>query len=175
MKAIAHVWRKFLFLITADPLKLAELWRRSGVPVGEGTHIFRDVNLGRGGKDPISIGRNCVLTGCAIIGHDASTNACLGLQPGERSPIMPVVIEDDCFIGYRAIVLMGVCVGRGSIVGAGAVVTKDVPPGSVVAGNPAKVICTVEELVKRRLQLAREHPEYFPVRPRALDSTAARP
>lgn len=171
MKALARVWRNLLFLITTDPLKLAELWRRSGVPIGEGTHIFRDVVLGRGGKDPITIGRNCVLTGCVILGHDASTNAFLGLKPGERSPIMPVVIEDDRFIGYRAIVLMGVRIGRGSIVGAGAVVTKDVPAGSVVAGNPAKVICTVEELVRRRIQLAREHPEFFPVRPRALDST----
>jgi acetyltransferase-like isoleucine patch superfamily enzyme len=170
MKMLARAWRKFLFLITADPLKVAELWRRSGVPVGEGTHILRDVSLGRGGKDPISIGRNCVLTGCTILGHDASTNRALGLLPGESSPIMPVVIEDDCFIGSGAIILMGVRVGRGSIVGAGAVVTKDVPPGSVVGGNPAKVICTVAELVEKRKQLAREHPEYFPVRPRALDA-----
>lgn len=78
---------------------------------------------------------------------------------------MPVVIEDDCFIGSQALVLMGVTIGRGSIVGAGAIVTRDVPPGVVVAGNPAKVICTVEELLAKRRQLAKEHPEYFPVMP----------
>lgn len=174
MGSIAHTWLRFLFLITSDPLKRAELWRRRGVNVGSGTHIYRDVNLGRGGKDPISIGRNCVLTGCAIIGHDASTNAALGLLPGERSPVMPVVIEDDCFIGYGAIILMGVRVGRGSIVGAGAIVTKDVPPGSVVGGNPAKVICTVQHLVQRRLELARDHPECFPTAPRVSDQGDAR-
>ncbi len=52
----------------------------------------------------------------------------------------PVVIEDDVWIGAGAIILPGVTVGEGSIVGAGSVVTKDVPPGVTVAGNPAKII-----------------------------------
>ena len=51
-----------------------------------------------------------------------------------------VVIEDDVWIGARVIILPGVRVGKGSIIGAGAVVTKDVPPYSIVGGNPAKVI-----------------------------------
>jgi acetyltransferase-like isoleucine patch superfamily enzyme len=53
---------------------------------------------------------------------------------------LPVVICDNVFIGYGAIILPGVVVNTGSIVGAGAVVTKDVPEMSVVAGNPARVI-----------------------------------
>lgn len=114
--------------------------------------------LGREGKDPITIGKNCVLTGCVVLGHDASTNRALKIS---RSIIKPVLIEDDCFIGVNAIILMGVTVGKNSIVGAGAVVTKSVPPGSVVVGNPAQVICTVYDLVERRKQLALEHPEYF--------------
>jgi acetyltransferase-like isoleucine patch superfamily enzyme len=52
----------------------------------------------------------------------------------------PIVIEDDVFIGGRALVLKGVTLGRGSVVGAGAVVTKDVGPGNIVGGNPARVI-----------------------------------
>ena len=52
----------------------------------------------------------------------------------------PVVIEDDVWIGDRVIILPGVHVGEGSILAAGAVVTKDVPPYSIVAGVPAKVI-----------------------------------
>ncbi|MEV7663036.1 DapH/DapD/GlmU-related protein [Paenarthrobacter sp. NPDC089316] len=51
-----------------------------------------------------------------------------------------VVIEDDVWIGARAIILPGVRVGRGSVVAAAAVVTKSVPPFSVVAGNPARVV-----------------------------------
>jgi acetyltransferase-like isoleucine patch superfamily enzyme len=51
-----------------------------------------------------------------------------------------VVIEDDVWVGARAVILRGVRVGRGAIIGAGSVVTKSVPPYSIVAGNPAKVV-----------------------------------
>jgi maltose O-acetyltransferase len=52
----------------------------------------------------------------------------------------PVVVEDDVWIGSRVIILPGVRVGRGAIIGAGAVVTKNVEPYSIVGGNPARVI-----------------------------------
>jgi acetyltransferase-like isoleucine patch superfamily enzyme len=52
----------------------------------------------------------------------------------------PVRIEDNVFIGTGALVLKGVCVGKNSVIGANAIVTKDVPPNSIAAGNPAKVI-----------------------------------
>jgi acetyltransferase-like isoleucine patch superfamily enzyme len=51
-----------------------------------------------------------------------------------------VKIEDDCWIAANTIILAGVVVGKGAIVAAGSVVTKDVPPYSVVAGNPAKTV-----------------------------------
>ena len=51
-----------------------------------------------------------------------------------------VVIEDDCWIASHSVILAGVTVGRGSIVAAGSVVTTDVPPYSIVAGVPARVI-----------------------------------
>lgn len=166
---ILRILTRAALWITTNPLSIAQIYRWYGLKIGKNTYIYKNVEFGRGGKDPITIGDNCVLTGCILLGHDASTNRALGLLPGERSPIKPVVVEDDCFIGYHAIVLMGVTIGKGSIVGAGAVVTHDVPPGSVVAGNPAKVVCTVAELVKNRKQLALTHPEFFPTRPRILD------
>lgn len=52
----------------------------------------------------------------------------------------PIVIEDDVFVGMEALVLKGVTIGEGAVVGAGAVVTQDVPPRTVVAGNPASVV-----------------------------------
>ncbi|MDW8299709.1 MAG: acyltransferase [Anaerolineae bacterium] len=52
----------------------------------------------------------------------------------------PILIEDEVFIGMWAIILKGVRIGRGAVVGAGAVVTSDVPAGAVVAGNPAQVV-----------------------------------
>ncbi len=54
----------------------------------------------------------------------------------------PIKIEDDVFIGRRAMIYKGVTIGRGSIVAAGAVVTKDIPPYSLAAGNPAQVVKT---------------------------------
>jgi acetyltransferase-like isoleucine patch superfamily enzyme len=56
----------------------------------------------------------------------------------------PVVIEDDVWIGCLSIVLPGVTIGRSAIVGAGSVVTKDVPPYTIVAGNPACIIREIQ-------------------------------
>lgn len=51
----------------------------------------------------------------------------------------PIVIKDDVFIGMNCLILKGVCLGNGCVIGAGSVVTKDVPAGAVAAGNPAKI------------------------------------
>jgi len=59
-------------------------------------------------------------------------------------PSKPVIIEDDVWIATRATILKGVTIGRGAVVAAGAVVTKDVPPYTIVAGVPAKVIKRIE-------------------------------
>jgi acetyltransferase-like isoleucine patch superfamily enzyme len=55
-----------------------------------------------------------------------------------------VVIEDDVFIGMNCLVLKGVTIGRGSVIGAGSVVSRDVPPGVLVAGNPARAVRELE-------------------------------
>ena len=82
--------------------------------------------------------------GSIILSHDASTFMHTGKYRVEKT-----VIGDKVFLGANAIILPGVKVGDGAIIGAGAVVTNDVPPYVVVAGNPAKKICTVEEYVAK--------------------------
>ena len=58
----------------------------------------------------------------------------------------PVVFEDNVWIGDSAIICKGVTIGKNSIIGAGAVVTKDVPPNSIFAGNPAKLVKTLDDV-----------------------------
>ncbi|KAF7188823.1 Maltose O-acetyltransferase [Pseudocercospora fuligena] len=73
-------------------------------------------------------------------------SGCHPLDPevrnGTKGPEMgaEIHIEEDCWIGGQAIILPGITIGKGSVVGAGSVVTKNVPPYTVVAGNPAKKI-----------------------------------
>lgn len=106
----------------------------------------------------ITIGRNVGMSGCTIcaaksirIGDRVLIGSGALVLDSDLHPLesgirhgqgkcAPIVIEDDVFIGARAIVLKGVTIGKGAIVGAGAVVTKDVPAGARVAGNPARVI-----------------------------------
>jgi carbonic anhydrase/acetyltransferase-like protein (isoleucine patch superfamily) len=60
-----------------------------------------------------------------------------------------ITIQDNCVIGVSSIILPGVTIGPDSIVGAGSVVTRDVPPKSVAAGNPARVLCTLDEYIAK--------------------------
>ena len=66
----------------------------------------------------------------------------------------PIIIEDDVWIGMNAIILSGVHIGQGAVISAGAVVTKDVEPYSIVGGNPAKLIkYRFDASLREKLQL----------------------
>lgn len=107
--------------------------------IGDGTWIGQQCFLHAAGD--LSIGQNVGIgPGVRIL---TSTHR----EAGRDTPILhapltfaPVCIEDDADLGVGAIVLPGVTVGRGAQVGAGAVVTKDVPAYAVVAGNPARIL-----------------------------------
>jgi acetyltransferase-like isoleucine patch superfamily enzyme len=89
----------------------------------------------------INIGNN-VLIGSGTIITDSDAHPIhpeMRQIPGEVKR-KPIVIEDDVFIGARSIILKGVKIGKGSVIGAGSVVSKDVPPMTIMAGNPAKVV-----------------------------------
>ncbi len=94
----------------------------------------------------IKIGNNVLIgSGALITDNDAHP-----IHPefrGDFSQILkaPVIIEDDVFIGTRSIILKGVTIGRGSIVGAGAVVSRSVKEYSIVVGNPAKIVGDVRD------------------------------
>ncbi len=70
----------------------------------------------------------------------------------------PIAIGSNCFIGTRSVILPGVCIGDNCVVGAGSVVTRSVPDNTVVAGAPARVICTYDEYVQRTVPRCRHFP-----------------
>lgn len=93
------------------------------------------------GNGGVAIGRNVLVAGHSSI-NTVSHSAERCDIPVNDQPVVtdPVVIEDDVWIGLNAVVLQGVTIGHGSIVGAGAVVTKSIPPWSIAVGVPARVI-----------------------------------
>lgn len=102
-----------------------------GMEIGKGTIISRKADLDKAvNPKGIHIGSYTLITGHVdIIAHDV----CRGIKADVR-------IGNNCFIGNCAIILPGVTIGDEVVVGAGAVVTKNVPSHTIVAGNPAKVI-----------------------------------
>lgn len=88
----------------------------------------------------ITIGNNVLVgSGCLITDSDAHPINPIERKRGEVKK-KEIFIDDDVFIGARSIILKGVKIGKGSVIGAGSVVAKDVPEYSIVCGNPIKVI-----------------------------------
>ncbi|MBR5859457.1 MAG: acyltransferase, partial [Clostridia bacterium] len=93
----------------------------------------------------IEIGDNVTMApNVHILCHDASTKQFLGYTKIGR-----VNIGDNVFIGAESVVLPGVNIGNNVIIGANSTVTKDVPENTVVAGTPAKVICSLDEYLNK--------------------------
>lgn len=89
----------------------------------------------------ITIGDNVLIgSGVLISDNDAHPLHASERNDCSKTKSAPVILEDDVFVGARSIILKGVKLGRGSVIGAGSVVSRDVPPNTVVAGNPAKVV-----------------------------------
>lgn len=102
----------------------------------------------------ISIGSNVTFgPGVYLLAHDASTKSSLGY-----TKIGKITISDNVFIGADTIVMPGVTIGKGSIIGAGSVVTKSVPDDCVFAGNPARMICKAADYLEKQREKMNELP-----------------
>ena len=86
--------------------------------------------------DNVTVGANCTIADTDFHPLNAQHRS----QHPQEGNTSPILIEDDVFIGMNCLILKGITIGCGSVVGAGSVVTRDVPPHVVVAGNPARVL-----------------------------------
>ncbi|ULA68942.1 MAG: Protein CapG [Nitrospira sp.] len=113
------------------------------------------------GSEPylISIGKRVTIAAqVAFITHDGGTWVFRD-QPKYREVIKygRIAVHDNCFIGYGSTIMQGVSIGPNSVVAAHSVVTKDVPPNTVVGGVPARVLMTTEEYAEKSLK---QTPDY---------------
>ena len=108
------------------------------VRVGEGSWVGPNVLLdGSGG--PLRIGSHCsVSTGVQVYTHDSIAWALTGGRAQYRRA--PVTIGDNCYIGPMSVITKGVTIGDGTLVGALTVVVEDAPAGSIVRGNPGRIV-----------------------------------
>lgn len=120
--------------------------RHIGVNIGKNCLI----DTRNWGSEPylITIGNNCQITHCVSIYTHGGGQAIRSICP-DFDMFGKVVIEDWAYIGANSQIMPGVTIGEGALVAAGSVVTKSVPPHTVVGGNPARYICTVEEYYER--------------------------
>lgn len=132
-----------------------------GKPLDGSTTVLPPLYIDYG--KPVTIGKGCFIQQCCTffgrggitIGNDVFIGPKVNLitinhdpdpDPDKRSATYgrPIVIEDKVWIGINSTILPGVKIGYGAIIGAGSVVTKDVPAMAVVAGNPARIIKTIK-------------------------------
>lgn len=122
-------------------------YRRQGCSIGENTKLY-NVEIDVGFKHLVSIGKDCCITHSTILAHDASTQASLHYTKLRR-----VKIGNNVYIGYHCLILPGVEIGDDCVIGAGSIVTRDIPGNSVAVGVPARVIGTYRDFVNKNQEL----------------------
>lgn len=118
---------------------MLDFFRRRGVAIGHDCHIYSSILT----PEPylIKISNNVTIaTGVKFITHD---NSVCKVLTKFTDVFGKIEIGDNCFIGAYSIILPGICLGSNCIVAAGSVVTKSFPSGSIIGGNPAKVISDI--------------------------------
>ena len=107
------------------------------IELGHKTYINHDSEIRC--REHISIGNNVSIAYNVLI-QDSDYHTMYDEKGNEKPQTLPIVIEDDVWIGANAIILKGVTLGKGCVVAAGSVVTKSAPAHSLIGGNPARII-----------------------------------
>lgn len=138
------------------PRKLRpHLMRKMGCKVGEGCYIGEHVRIDQGHADMITLEDGVsVAAGTRLLCHQRDfTNYFVGsdyMQLGYT--IKPIVLKKGCLVGMESFVMPGVTIGEGAIVGAGSLVTKDIPAWTIAIGRPAVVVKRIPERIENKTE-----------------------
>lgn len=128
--------------------------KKRGVQIGEGSYIYPGntlIDVSR--PSLVSIGSNCFMNQhFTLLTHDWVTKVFLGTDRQFINSSGRVTIGNNVSFGQNVMVLKGVTIGDNCFIGAGSVVTKDIPANSVAVGAPCRVVMTIEEYYQKRLQ-----------------------
>ena len=156
MKETSMLYRILVKLGIKKPIDYnsVDFLRSRGVQIGENVSLI-NTTIDWSPGFLVSIGNKVTLTGVKILAHDGSTQIPFGV-----SRVGKVTIGDEVFVGHGTIILPNVKIGNRVVVGAGSVVTKDIPDNSVTAGNPARVIGTYDDFLKKHSAQMENRPVY---------------
>lgn len=151
---IQNILKKIILKHKASSESYIEHLRKNGMRIGERTTIFNPNHTAIDETRPwmIEIGNDVQITkGVTILTHGFDWSVLKGVYGEVLGSSGKVTIGNNVFIGTNALILKGVSIGNNVIIGAGSVVTRSIPDNCVAAGNPAKVIMTLEEYHQKRI------------------------
>lgn len=150
---LKNICKKVIRQHTYDSSSYIKFLKKQGIDVGKDTVFFDPASNVIDITRPylLEIGNSVKIThGVTILTHDFSYSV-LRIRYGDLlGECSKTKIGNNCFLGMNAIIMPGVVLGNNVIVGSGSVVTRSFPDDVVIAGNPANVICTLEEFYKKR-------------------------
>ena len=153
--AIKGIYNKILYREKASSYSYIKYLRKKGVTIGNNVTFHAPMTTIVDVTQPslIKIGNNVEITNnVTILCHDYAWSVFKQLYGEIIGSNKKVIIGNNVFIGVNSIILAGVSIGDNCVIGAGSVVTKDIPSNTVAVGNPAKVIMSIEEFYKKRKQ-----------------------
>jgi maltose O-acetyltransferase len=152
--ALASLRRRLVDKLHGHPNR--DMLVKRGLKLGHNVFLGHGVYIDPGHCWLIEIGDDSEITlNTTILAHDGLLRRRLGY-----SRIARVKIGREVFVGCGSIILPGVTIGDGAAVGAGSVVTSDVPPRTLVAGNPAKAIASIDDYLAKHTELMRDRPRW---------------